>query len=236
MFNINGKKASSFKAKMLDREISSNEIITIDDWLDGATQPTFIRQQEKFKSIKLVVLIEGSSEQDAYTQFSKLTAELKFGLLKFDDMDLTFKVMINGAISPKRLKKNVFQVEYTLKSAYGMASEASISRQGGSPNSFTLMNNGTAETPCIIEITPSQRIGSITFNGFSDKPFTIRSLESGQKVVINGEDCSIKVEGKDNFKNFDGWGFPTLIPGENKLSVDSSLGYTMVVKYKPRYI
>ena len=101
MFNINGKKASSFKAKMLDREISSNEIITIDDWLDGATQPTFIRQQEKFKSIKLIVLIEGESEQDAYTQFSKLTSELKFGLLKFDDMDLSFKVMINGAVKEK---------------------------------------------------------------------------------------------------------------------------------------
>ena len=236
MFSINGKKASTFKAKILDREISSNEVITIDDWLDGAVQPTFIRQQEKFKEIKLKVLIEGSDEQDAYINFSRLTAELKYGLLQFDDMVFTYKVSINGVVSPKRLKKSVFEVAYTLKSAFAMGSEQTLKRQGGSPNSFSINNLGTAEAPCIIEITPSQSIGSITFNGFSDKPFKVKNLESGQKVVIDGERCSITVEGKNNFKNFDGWGFPTLIPGENKLSVDSSLGYSMVVKYKARYI
>ena len=112
MFKINNVANTAFKAKLLDRQINSNEVITIDDWLDGAIQPTFVRQQEKFKEITMVVLIEGTDEEDAYKMFSMLTRELSFGELKFDDMSLTFKVMINGAVSPNRLKPNEFEVSY----------------------------------------------------------------------------------------------------------------------------
>ena len=236
MFKINNVANTAFKAKLLNRQINSNEVITIDDWLDGAIQPTFIRQQEKFKEITMVVLIEGTNEEDAYKMFSKLTRELSYGELKFDDMSLTFKVMINGAVSPKRLKPNVFEVSYKLKSSYGMAQEQTVSRSAGAAATFTINNAGTAETPCIIEITPTQSISSLTFEGFTDKPFTVKNIVSGQKVVINGETSSILMNGQNGFKNFDGWSFPSLIPGANSLKVSSALGYSMVIKYKARYI
>ena len=236
MFKINNVANTAFKAKLLDRQINSNEVITIDDWLDGAIQPTFVRQQEKFKEITMTVLIEGSNEEDAYKMFSKLTRELSYGELKFDDMSLTFKVMINGAVSPKRLKPNVFEVSYKLKSSYGMAQEQTVSRSAGAAATFTINNAGTAETPCIIEITPTQSISSLTLEGFTDKPITVENIVSGQKVVINGETNSILMNGQNGFKNFDGWSFPSLIPGANSLKVSSALGYSMVIKYKARYI
>ena len=236
MFKINNVANTAFKAKLLDRQINSNEVITIDDWLDGAIQPTFVRQQEKFKEITMTVLIEGANEEDAYKMFSKLTRELSFGELKFDDISLTFKVMINGAVSPKRLKPNVFEVDYKLKSSYGMAGEQKVNREAGAAATFSIKNAGTAETPCIIEITPTQSISSLTFEGFTDKPFTVKNIVSGQKVVINGETNAILMNGQNGFKNFDGWSFPSLIPGANNLKVSSALGYSMVIKYKARYI
>ena len=236
MFKINNVANTAFKAKLLDRQINSNEVITIDDWLDGAIQPTFVRQQEKFKEITMTVLIEGANEEDAYKMFSKLTRELSFGELKFDDINLIFKVMINGAVSPKRLKPNVFEVDYKLKSSYGMAGEQKVNREAGAAATFTINNAGTAETPCIIEITPTQSISSLTFEGFTDKPFTVKNIVSGQKVVINGETNAILMNGQNGFKNFDGWSFPSLIPGANNLKVSSTLGYSMVIKYKARYI
>ena len=236
MFKINNVANTAFKAKLLDRQINSNEVITIDDWLDGAIQPTFIRQQEKFKELTMVVLIEGANEEDAYKMFSKLTRELSYGELKFDDMNLTFKVMINGAVSPKRLKPNVFEVDYKLKSSYGMAQEQKVNREAAAAERFTINNAGTAETPCIIEITPTQSISSLTLEGFTDKPFTVKNIVSGQKVVINGETNAILMNGQNGFKNFNGWSFPSLIPGTNNLKVSSTLGYSMVIKYKARYI
>ena len=236
MFKINNVANTAFKAKLLDRQINSNEVITIDDWLDGAIQPTFVRQQEKFKEITMTVLIEGSNEEDAYKMFSKLTRELSYGELKFDDMSLTFKVMINGAVSRKRLNPNVCEVSYKLKRSYGMAQEQKVNREAGAADTFTINNGGTAETPCIIEITPTQSISSLTFEGFTDKPFTVKNIVSGQKVVINGETNAILTNGQNGFKNFDGWSFPSLIPGANNLKASSTLGYSMVIKYKARYI
>lgn len=236
MLTINTKKLITFKAKMLDRQIAANEIVTINDWLDGAIQPTFIRQQEKFKEINLTILIEGATEDDAYIQFSKLTQELKYGDLKFDDMALTFKVMIDGTVAPKRLKPTVFEVNYKLKSSYGMAAEITTSRSAGAATTFSITNPGTAQTPCIIEITPTQAISSLTLEGFTDKPITIKNIVSGQKVVIDGEKNSILMNNQNGFKNFDGWSFPSLLPGANSLKVSSALGYSMAIKYKARYI
>lgn len=236
MFNINGKTIESFKGKLLDREVSSNEVITINDWLDGAINPTFIRQQEKFKDIKVKVLIEGADENDAYLQFSRLTAELKYGTLKFNDMALSFAVQINGLVSPKRLKPNVFEVEYSLKSGYGMGQEQVVNRATGAPATFSINNAGTAETPCIIEITPTTSFALLTLEGFTDKPANIKNLVSGQKIVIDGERNAITVNGQNNFSNYDAWSFPSLLPGANNLKVNTSVGYTMVIKYKARYI
>ena len=36
MFKINNVANTAFKAKLLDRQTNSNEVMTIDDWLDGA--------------------------------------------------------------------------------------------------------------------------------------------------------------------------------------------------------
>lgn len=236
MFSINNKSIETFKAKLVDREISANEVVTINDWLDGAIQPTFIRQQEKFKDINLKVIIEGTDENDAYLQFSRLSSELKYGTLKFADIALYFQVQINGAINPKRLKPNVFEVQYSLKSSYGMGAEASVSRASGAATTFTLDNPGTAETPCIIEITPTTSFVSLTLEGFTDKPAIIKNLVSGQKIVINGETNTILVNGVNNFSNYDAWSFPSLLPGVNNLKVSTSVGYSMVIKYKARYI
>lgn len=236
MFTINGHKASEYKAELIDRTISSSEVITIDDWLDNAIQPTFVRQQEKFKQIDLVVLLKATSEDEAQILFSKLTAELKYGELKFDDLSLSYKVTLDGVASPDRLRSGFYEITYSLKAAYGMAAETSISRSNDTETSFTINNTGTGQTPCIIEITPSIAISSLTFEGFSDKAFTVKNLVKDQKVIINGENNSILMNGKNGFANFDGWSFPRLKPGKNALKVSSSLGYTMIIKYKARYI
>lgn len=236
MLTINNKKIDQFKSKLIDRKIESNEVITVDDWLDGSIQPVFIRQQESFKSIKLSILLIGDDENDAYMQFSKLTKELKNGELKFDDINLTFKVFINGVVSPKRLKPNVFEIEYTLKSGYGMTAEKTISREAGSDNTFTIDNSGTAPTPCIIEIMPFQDIISLTIKGVSQKEIKINNITGGQKVVINGEENSILMNDQNGFANFDGWEFPRLNPGLNTVKVSTTLGYAMNIKYRSRYI
>ena len=54
---INGVQLSSLGATLYDRVLTSNDIETTQEWLDGDITPTFIRQQDTFKNITLKFLI-----------------------------------------------------------------------------------------------------------------------------------------------------------------------------------
>ena len=54
-------------------ELTSNDITTHEEWLDGDIQPTFIRQQDGFKTINLTFLILCQEEEEAFLKISRLT-------------------------------------------------------------------------------------------------------------------------------------------------------------------
>ena len=82
---INGIELSSLGIQLYDRVLYSNNIDTLQDWLDGDIQPTFIRQQDRFKNIKLDFLVLCVNEDEEFLRISKLTAMLKKATIKFDD-------------------------------------------------------------------------------------------------------------------------------------------------------
>ena len=89
---INGIDLSSLGVQLYNRVLTSNNIRTTRDWLQGDIQPTFIRQQDKFKTIQLQFLITEKNEDDAFLVMSKLTAMLKKATIIFDDIDLLFQL------------------------------------------------------------------------------------------------------------------------------------------------
>ena len=89
---INNIELSSLGIKLYDRVISSNQVSTKEAWLDGDIQPTYIRQQDSFKNIKLSFLVLAQDEDDAFLRISKLTNMLKKATLKCDDLDYYFDV------------------------------------------------------------------------------------------------------------------------------------------------
>ena len=89
---INGVDLSSLGVQLYNRVLTSNNIKTTRDWLEGDIQPTLIRQQEKFKSIQLQFLVTEKNEDDAFLVMSKLTSMLKKATVVFDDIDLLFEL------------------------------------------------------------------------------------------------------------------------------------------------
>ena len=91
---INGIELSNLGVQLFDRVLYSNSIDTSQEWLDGDIQPTFIRQQDRFKTIDLQFLVLSADEDEAFKRISRLTAMLKKATIKFDDLDLMFDVNI----------------------------------------------------------------------------------------------------------------------------------------------
>lgn len=115
---INGIELSSLGVQLHDRVLTSNIVETTQDWLEGDIQPTFIRQQDKFKNIRLEFLITEQDEETAFLVMSKLTAMLRKATIVFDDIDLLFDVVLDGKANQSRLKNGNFILTVNLLSDY----------------------------------------------------------------------------------------------------------------------
>ena len=135
---INGIDISSLGVKLYDRVLNSNSIYTIDDWLDGDIQPTYIRQQDKFKYIKLSFLVLGNNEDDAFHRISRLTHELRKATIIFDDINLSFDVAVYGSADTQRLKNGNFIVSYKLRSDYAKGEREIYTTNANLTNAFKL--------------------------------------------------------------------------------------------------
>lgn len=135
---INGIELSSLGVKLYDRVITSNQVNTTQDWLDGDIQPTHIRQQDKFKDMTLKFLVLSADEDDAYMRISKLTAMLKKASIQFDDLNLLFDVSMTGTNKPERLKNGNFIVSYSFTCDYAKGEREIYTTNANMTNSFKL--------------------------------------------------------------------------------------------------
>ena len=135
---LNGIDLSSLGVKLYDRVISSNQIDTKQEWLDGDIQPTFVRQQDRYKSVKLSFLVLGNDEEDAFKRISHLTALLKKATVKFDDINLIFNLTMKGEAKTERLKNGNFIVSYDLTSDYAKGDREIYTTDAKATNMFKL--------------------------------------------------------------------------------------------------
>jgi len=115
---INGVDLSVLGIQLYDRILESNSVDTSQEWLEGDIQPTFIRQQDKFKNIQLKFLVLKNDESEAFLVMSKLTSMLKKASIIFDDIDLIFDVTMRGPATQSRLKNGNFILTFNLRSDY----------------------------------------------------------------------------------------------------------------------
>lgn len=116
---INGKDASLYSAKLIDRSISTTVVNSLTDWVATAVEGELLHQQYDFKSIRLTFLVTQTNEDAAYKQISALTESLKKCTLRFDDISLDFTCYLDGKAEPIRLQNGVFKVVYLLKNDWG---------------------------------------------------------------------------------------------------------------------
>lgn len=135
---INGINLNSLNVKLYDRVLTSNEVLTQEEWIDGDLQPTFVRQQDKFKNVQLKFLILESDETAAFAAMSKVTALLKKATIVFDDLDYSFDVSLTGKTSQERLKNGKFILTVNLQSGYAEGDELTYTTDTALANNFDL--------------------------------------------------------------------------------------------------
>ena len=164
---INGIDLNALGVRLYDRIITSNKVDTSQEWLDGDIQPTYIRQQDRFKNMTLKFLVLSADEDEAYIRISKLTAMLKKASVQFDDLKLIFNITMTGTNTPERLKNGNFIVSYNFTCDYAKGDREIYTTNANMTNSFKLTVLYYQNSTTLLA-TDSITIRASSFNGIDD--------------------------------------------------------------------
>lgn len=235
-----------YNAYLIDRTITPNEIITVNNWLEGAASPTYIRQQDSFKKITITLIVEGNSEQDVNYNISQIiNAFRQEKELEFEDMPtFIFPASLDGLPEIERLKPCVMKVTLTFKGDYMRTKEEVIIEPDISTGTFTFTVGGTAPTPLKFELIPiSSAIVTVNVAGLVEGGFTIRNVPADSSLVIDTENGMVDLVNKttgvatpaiDCYQN--AWELPVLEPGSYVVTLDFYSGYNLKLSYHENYV
>lgn len=229
---VNNIDISTFKAKLMSRNIRSADFEIINYWGNNSLIPLINKNYNhsyKELNLKLDVVCQNANELEIMK--SNLINQLEIATIKFDDMNYDYigfcsEVPTSSYVMPGNEILSVNMLVY--------CSGAEKVETANRVNSKTINVSGNLDTPAIVEITPSINIIDLVVTGLGES-FTIKNLMAGQKVIINGEDCAVLQNGVNKFLDYDGWDFPRLKPGSNTITFSKN-SCDVTIKYKPRFI
>lgn len=227
-FNI-----STLNAKLLKVDIGTQEFTNSSEWLDGTINPTFLNNSKKFKKISLELAFKGDTRGDILNNISTLISKLiKEVVLTLEGYPNKYKCILTEKETEKTISKHMYRVKLGFE-GYEFSNE--VLETMNRTTSKTINVKGNMEIPAIVEVTPSIDLIDLTIEGVETTPIKIKNLKANKKIIIDGENALITVEGVNKFSDTELWGFPKLIPGENIITVDKD-STDINIKYKPRYI
>lgn len=230
---LNNIDLSTYKAqvskKIIHPAIQNNKF----EWLKSSLTPVNLSSYSTFKNIEIKILFEGNNLNTINSNIAKFTAIMK------DEFDFKFRNLNNNfhcylvestveetdVSTMMYLNLNVQTYEYSNE----VSTEINLIA-----SKMNLTALGNLNTPCILEITPSQAMVDLIIEGVSDDPIIIKNLPINKKLIINGEDGIITVDGVNKFSDTTIWDFPRLKPGLNEITFSKSY-LTGTIKYKARY-
>lgn len=229
---VNNVDISTYKAKLLTKNIQTAEVTIYDDWLRNALNPLYLGRQETFKSIRLQMLISDTTDNLCLTDISDLVSQLEKCTIKFNDVDFYYDCTLVSKEHTRLITAGYFGLEVELKSGYAYLAEVTENMDNMLSKEITVLGN--LPSPAKITITADIGTISVTLSGFGGD-ITINDLTANVPIVIDGELGTILQNGSNKFGDVELWNFPFLQPGVRTISIDSE-DCKISIKYKPKFI
>lgn len=235
---INGWDTLEAHAKQHRVEYGNHSMKNESVWIAGSPAPVFLKNEIGFKQIAVTLILK-ESKMEAVSDTSTILARL------LDPVEIELEGnghKFFGILSKNSVKEIVANRWYNLVltfDCYEYGDEMSLPFSG--QTEITVENPGNILTPVTVEVTPQIGAASVVLTGLcrdavtgEDLPVKISDLETGKTVIIDGETGLVTQDGKLK-ENVEFWGIPALLPGENKITVDSNR-MDVTVRFRPRYM
>lgn len=229
---INTNNISIYGATLIEREFTNHEVVNVNDWLDGAPSPVFLREYTRYKNISLVFLVEAATEQIILDKIGLMVKQLRKCTIKFSDLSFFYDAHLEGVIDMKKINNKAYRVEVELLAHNTYTAEVIETKSNFSW--MRIQNPGELETAAQIIITPTVNIASLTINGASKNPIVLKNLLKDKAHTIDGYTLRYLKAGANDIANYDAFEFPIFKPGQVQLDF-SATSFTVVTKYFPKF-
>ncbi|MBS5886302.1 MAG: phage tail protein [Clostridium sp.] len=230
---INNVDISAFNAKLLKVDIQNSSYSNNSNWSLKNINPVFIENYYTFKKIRIELLFNDENRERNLLNISNLMSLLKREvILKIDGYKNYYKCILSEDETIKTPSLYVYKKDLIfLGYEYGKDITELMNRIANK----TINISGNLETPAILEVIPSIDLIDLIINGLDEEPIILKNLKANKKIIVNGEDGTVTVDGVNKYSDTDMWGFPRLKPGANTITVSKN-NVDITIKYKPRYI
>jgi len=230
---VNNINIKNFKAKLMSRNISSAEVDIFNYWGTNNLNPIFYKKgKNKFKVLNITLDIICSDANELETMKGNLIKQFENATIKFDDIEYFYRGFIVKEPNYKYIMKGNETVDIQM---FVIVEKTQVTEMINRITSKTINVSGNLETPVILEVTPSIDLIDLTINGLDEEAIILKNLKANKKLIVNGEEGTVTVDGINKYGDTDMWGFPRLKPGANTITVSKN-NVDITIKYKPRYI
>ncbi len=227
---VNNIDISKYDGKLLKKDIQLSEVQNKVDWISNSLLPLKLAEKSTVRKVELEILVKTDTLDENITQCSNIINLLKDSDIKFKDMEGYHRLYMTNHERVKSVRLETSRLFVELIGCY-YKNEPEFILEG---KSGSLYVDGNTETPAVVEILPLANMIDIVIKGLGED-ITIKNLKKDKKIIIDGEKELVTEEGKNKFGETDMWGFPYLVPGENKISINKD-NVNVKIKYKSRWI
>lgn len=245
---INGWDIASADAKQWNVTPGFRSISNNSEWARGHPEPVLFGNTTGFKPLKIVLLVKADRDRQ---KILNRCSEILSRLLEPVDLELDgFEHKFHGVLAKHSLEENPLGIPFV---QYNRASKLTLEfdcyeygeeevKVGSGATELVIQNSGNVPTPAIVEITPQIGAASIIMTGIcrntdigEDLPVTVRDLETGKTVILDGESGLFTQDGELKAADIDIWSVPALLPGQNKITINNDR-MDVVVRFRPRFM
>lgn len=235
---INTNNISIYGATLIEREFTNHEVVNVNDWLDGAPSPVFLREYTRYKNISLVFLVEAATEQIILDKIGLMVKQLRECTIKFSDLSFFYDAHLEGVIDMKKINNKAYRVEVELLAHNTYAAPVQIFQQTNISTTIQVDNIGTLPCPVNVSLKPIDSITvnfpTFTITGLTTSPLVLLNLQDRKMHKVDSETMRYLKEGANDIGNFSGFEFPMLQPGINNILL-SSIKVQTTIDFKPKF-
>lgn len=217
----------------------TSSISNSSEWTKGSYAPVLLGNTIGLKTIKTVLVVKGKDREEIIRNKNLIISKcLEPVMLTLDDYQHKFWAVLKKSDTEETSMRrwHLLTLEWNCCECGDR-----ITQTYESEKEVIINNPGNITTPVIIKILPQIGTSTLNITGLARNnllnetyDIVVKNTEINKEIILDGENGLVTENGEIKAGEVEMWELPSLMPGENTVTVDETVSLT--ISFLPRYL